>query len=292
MSNAIYADFRKILTLYDLLKNMIGKKLKIITAIVLVMAFLSQNLPILFAKVLTISKHSPVTISKDKKATKSSSKIKTKSVKTKYRNGNINDQIQISEIFPNPKGKDGDNEWIELYNPTDESTNLGNWQIIQSDTAKASKVKKLILPDILNIPSKSYLILSNGNLKFTLKNKNNLVELKSFNDKTVDAIKYEKSSENLSFARIIVKKDGKSKIIRKWVKPSKNSKNPILNETNNLTNKNQALQKTGSTKNRQKKQNENWLYFSLIPAILLIFLLKKTFRCHGTVNNLGNVGSG
>lgn len=287
MSNATYADFRKILTLYALLKDMIGKKPRIIVAIILVVAFLSQNLPILFAKTLTISKHSPVTISKDKKNIKSKSKAKSKSVKAKYQNGNVNDQIQISEIFPNPKGKDGNNEWIELYNPTDESTNLGNWQIIQHDTVKASKAKTLILPDTLNIPSKSYLILSNGNLKFTLKNKNNLVELKNFNDKTVDAIKYEKSSENLSFARIIVKKDGKFKIIRKWVKPSKDSKNPILKETNNLANKNQVPQKTG-----KKIKNENWLYFSLIPAILLIFLLKKTFRRHGVVNNLGNIGSG
>lgn len=301
MSNATYADFRKILTLYALLENMIGKNLKSIIATLLIIGLSSQNLPILLAKTLTINKHSATTISKNKnpstknnkKAKKQNSKVKSKSVKPKFQNGTLNYKIQISEIFPNPKGKDANNEWIELYNPTDEKTNLGNWQIvqhatksrseIQSNTAKTPKPKTLILPDTLNIPPKSYLILSNLNLKFTLKNQNNLIELKDFNNKTIDALKYEKSLENLSFARITVKKEGKTKITQKWTEPSRNSKNPTRHElTNHATGKSTA----------KNTQNENWLYFSLIPIGLLILLLKKTFRRHGIVNNLGNIGSG
>lgn len=291
MSNATRPDFRKILTLYALLENMIGKNLKNIIATLLIIGLSSQNLPILLAKTLTINKHSATTISKNKnsstknnkKAKKQNSKVKSKSVKPKFQNGTLNYKIQISEIFPNPKGKDTNNEWIELYNPTDEKTNLGNWRIVQSNTAKTPKTKTLILPDTLNIPPKSYLILSNITLKFTIKNQNNLIELKDFNNNTIDAIKYEKSMENLSFARITVKKEGRTKIIQKWTEPSKNSKNPTQHElTNPATGKPTA----------KNTQNENWLYFSLIPIGLLILLLKKTFRRHGIVNNLGNIGSG
>lgn len=296
MSNATRTDFRKILTLYALVKNMIGKNLKSIIATLLIIGLSSQNLPILLAKTLTIGKHSPAAITttrKVKKTPQSNSKTKTKTVKSKFQNGTINNKIQISEIFPNPKGKDANNEWIELYNPTDEKTNLGNWRIIQhatksrseiqSGTAKTSKPKTLILPDTLTIPPKSYFTLSNQNLKFTLKNQNNLIELKDFNNNTIDAVKYDKSMENLSFAKIAIIKKDKTKIIQKWTKPSKNSKNPPHHEITNPT-----TNKTTS----KNPQNENWLYFSLIPIGLLILLLKKTSRRHGIVNNLGNVGSG
>lgn len=39
------------------------------------------------------------------------------------------DQIRISEILPNPKGSDGENEFIELQNIGRESVNLESWQI-------------------------------------------------------------------------------------------------------------------------------------------------------------------
>lgn len=37
--------------------------------------------------------------------------------------------LVISEVFYNPEGSDGDNEWLELYNPTDEVIHLQGWQI-------------------------------------------------------------------------------------------------------------------------------------------------------------------
>ena len=37
--------------------------------------------------------------------------------------------LKISELFYNPVGADADKEWIEIYNPTDESVDLQGWQI-------------------------------------------------------------------------------------------------------------------------------------------------------------------
>ncbi len=40
--------------------------------------------------------------------------------------------LKISEIYYNPLGADGDQEWIEIYNPTDTVADLTGWQILSA----------------------------------------------------------------------------------------------------------------------------------------------------------------
>ena len=39
------------------------------------------------------------------------------------------DSVVISELLVNPTGSDSGKEFIELYNPTDSSIDISNWQI-------------------------------------------------------------------------------------------------------------------------------------------------------------------
>jgi len=38
----------------------------------------------------------------------------------------------INEVMYNPKSSDNYNEWIELYNPTNQSVNVSDWSIIDN----------------------------------------------------------------------------------------------------------------------------------------------------------------
>lgn len=283
------------------IEYMAKKSIKIVMVLLLANALLYSNPGISHAKVLTINKHSPNLESVEKKAPRSSPKSKAstkkKSVKTKYQNGTLNDKIQIHEILPNPKGADGQKEWIKLFNPSDQNTNLGNWKIVQTATTintgtanKAStssptnqtgtsssttqtgqtgstKSQKFILPDTLSISPKSYLLISNRDLKFTLRNKNNLIELKNFSDQTVDSIKYEKAAENQK----INKKTNHSEL-------QKNSSSSAF-KTSIHSRLNLYKNAKATMKQQTRTQNiETWLYFSIIPVCLLILLLHKTFR--------------
>ncbi|HEX9974153.1 MAG TPA: lamin tail domain-containing protein, partial [bacterium] len=63
-------------------------------------------------------------------------------------------QIIINEIMYRPSG--GQPEWLEIYNPTDESVNLQYWQF--SDANANTKIN--ISDSVLSVPDKGYLILS------------------------------------------------------------------------------------------------------------------------------------
>lgn len=155
----------------------------------------------------------------------------SKPKKTKFQNGDLSTTIIITEVFPNPKGKDEDKEWLELYNPTNQDLNLGNWQIAQSElNSETAKPKLATLSDQLTIEAKSYLILDNSHLK-SLTNQQNKVELLDYNGKVIDSIQYKKTEENLSLSKIHLKnaeKPNSSKQILKWTEATKNSPNPVF----------------------------------------------------------------
>lgn len=129
-------------------------------------------------------------------------------------------KIMITEVFPNPLGKDKNNEWIELYNSKNKNINLENWQIANNKTSKP-------LSQII-IPQKSFFILEKENLKIPLKNTNDQIKLFNPQKKLIDQVKYDNVKEGLSFSKIIIK--GKNKNIWKWANPTKKTMNTILYE--------------------------------------------------------------
>jgi len=149
--------------------------------------------------------------------------IKNKKSSKEYKNGKLSNKILITEIFPNPAGKDSKKEWIELYNDSNTDINLGNWKIISSS-------KEYILSDKTIIKAKSYISIGEQKLNLNLKNQTENIELVDFNNKTIDKNSYTKSQENKSYSLITIKSKSKSKKTWLWTKASKRKKNKIFYE--------------------------------------------------------------
>lgn len=131
------------------------------------------------------------------KTTKKSSKSTSKTNK-KYRNGDLSDEILINEIFPNPKGSDSKEEWIELFNASDQNINLGNWQIDDDEGGS----KPFTLSDQTNIKTKSLLVIPRTLSKISLNNTEDAARLIDFEGNIVDEVEYEEAKENFSYAKI------------------------------------------------------------------------------------------
>lgn len=113
---------------------------------------------------------------------------KTKPAKSqngKLISGHLSNSLEITEIFPNPKGKDQGKEWVEIYNAGDLEINLGNWQIGNK------RIKKL------HIEKGEYAIIN-----MPLKNSKNTIQLKDFNGQIIDEISYSETKEDLSYSKI------------------------------------------------------------------------------------------
>ena len=112
---------------------------------------------------------------------------------------NFSDEIVISEIYPNPKGRDnqdGDYEWLELYNCSSENIDLIGWQIddILNKGSKSYLIKKNKI-----IKARSHLILNNQETKVIFNNSGDEVNLLWPDGTVVDNVSYGKSIEEQSY---------------------------------------------------------------------------------------------
>lgn len=116
-------------------------------------------------------------------------------------NGESSNKIQINEIFPNPKGKDKNREWIELKNLTNTKINLKNWKL--NETTLNSTIEKYL---IIHLP---------------LKNSKNTITLRDFTNKQIDQISHKNIPEGSSYSRSST---------NEWFlsPPTKNQKNKTL----------------------------------------------------------------
>jgi len=112
--------------------------------------------------------------------------------------------LEITEVFPNPKGKDQGVEYIEIFNNTNQSISLKGYKIGNS--------KKYKLPET-TMPPYSYF----STTSVPVKNSKNFIELISPTKKIVDTISYDNVIEDLSYS--------KSKNGWQWTTPTKNKKN-------------------------------------------------------------------
>lgn len=112
---------------------------------------------------------------------------------------NFSDGIIISEIYPNPKGKDNTNgsyEWIELYNNSDGDVNIKGWQI--DDVLKKGSKPYVINEDKI-IKAKSYEILDNAKTRLILNNSGDEINIIWTDGTIIDSVNYEKSNEGESY---------------------------------------------------------------------------------------------
>jgi len=113
-----------------------------------------------------------------------------------YQNGDLSENIIITEALPNPKGKDGDKEWLEIYNPGPEDINLGNWAL--DDDPEGSK--PFVFPDTTIIKSQEYLVIPASEIDIPLANSADEIHLIDFEDNIISEIFYESAKEDHSYA--------------------------------------------------------------------------------------------
>ncbi|MBU1176829.1 MAG: lamin tail domain-containing protein [Patescibacteria group bacterium] len=84
-----------------------------------------------------------------------------------------NKSIIISEFLPDPEGTDAENEWIELFNQSDQIANLSNWQLDDQDGGSSP----FVFPINSLIGPNQFLILIRPITNIALNNDNDQVRL-------------------------------------------------------------------------------------------------------------------
>jgi len=110
----------------------------------------------------------------------------------------INTDIRINEALPNPNGTDSGNEFIELYNYSDDDILLEDWQLY--DKTGIDKSSKRYIFDNVKIKSGDYLVLYNKkDFKFALNNTNEELYLATPDNIIIFQHTYQTSTSGLSW---------------------------------------------------------------------------------------------
>lgn len=103
--------------------------------------------------------------------------------------------IFINEILTNPKGADGTDEWIELYNSNNFEIDLTGWQI--KDTA--GTVKTFTLSTGTKISAYGFLILKRPDTGIMLNNEGDGLNLMAPDKKAIDSVTFGKAPLGQSY---------------------------------------------------------------------------------------------
>jgi len=106
-------------------------------------------------------------------------------------------KITINEFLPSPEGKDEEEEWIELYNDSDQIINISGWQL--DDEEEGSR--PFVFPKNTLIAPKNYLVFSRPTTDIALNNDKGKVRLLLSTGTVFQEISYEKAPEGKSSAR-------------------------------------------------------------------------------------------
>ncbi len=108
------------------------------------------------------------------------------------------DNLIISEFIPNPKGKDSENEWIEIYNKGNQVADLSNWQL--DDIAQGSKPFTFSRHTL--ITPKQFIVFQRTITKLALNNDEDQVRLIYPNGEIASEISYfadKKEGQSVAF---------------------------------------------------------------------------------------------
>lgn len=129
--------------------------------------------------------------------------------------------LKITEILPNPKGTDTNNEFIEITNFSNESINLKGFSL--DDGEKGSKPYKFTTDTII-LPSSSKSFY-NSITKIALNNTSDSARLFDQSGTLIDELKYEKTSENKSYSYTEILSEKGSRILLLETDPTPNKQN-------------------------------------------------------------------
>ena len=110
---------------------------------------------------------------------------------------NFSEKIFISEILPNPKGKDEEGEFIEIFNNSLEEIDLSGWFL--DDKEGQSKPYKI--PAKTKILPNQYLVFWRKETKIALNNSSDIVRIFDYQNNLIDEVLFENSKEGFSFAK-------------------------------------------------------------------------------------------
>lgn len=105
--------------------------------------------------------------------------------------------IIITELLPNPEGKDSQGEFIELYNQSEETIDLTGWAI--SD--KIGQSKEFVFPKGSFIPGQGFVLLNIKETKINLNNEGDKIVLKNELGEIIDSVEYKDLKEGLSYSK-------------------------------------------------------------------------------------------
>jgi hypothetical protein len=107
--------------------------------------------------------------------------------------------IVITELLPNAIGSDGGHEFIELYNPNQDSVNLALYRL----QVGINTPKSFTFPADSIIEPHSYVVFSNDDIAFTLLNSTSRVRVISQDNQVIDeSLTYKNPADGMAWALI------------------------------------------------------------------------------------------
>lgn len=194
--------------------------------------------------------------------------------------------IIFSEVLPSPKGKDEEEEWIEIFNQNDFEINLAGWRIKDAE----GKTANYIFPQNTKIPSKGYLVLKRPETKITLNNTGDGLFLLHPNNNVIDSVSFGKTPQNQSWSKIkdkwlwnLALTPGKGNVLPPSPSQSPENKNAVskANLENNLFSEKMKAQASKSNNNLNKSPDfSSAILIAVFIALfsgIIIFVFKKSF---------------
>lgn len=112
----------------------------------------------------------------------------------------FNTSIHLNEVLANPEEPDVTDEFIEIYNPTDEKTSLKNWQLYDKTGKDISNAAKRYIFDDVSIEKHALItVFKNKDLKFILNNTNEEIYLATPDGEVVSSYSYKNAQRGLSW---------------------------------------------------------------------------------------------
>lgn len=102
-------------------------------------------------------------------------------------------QLFITEIFPNPSGKDAGHEWVEIFNGSDTTVDLSGWSLQNG----ATHARTVLFPSSLLPPDTYSLITLSGSF---LRNQADTISLIAPDGAVMDLLSYTAAPEHESYA--------------------------------------------------------------------------------------------
>ncbi|OIO45563.1 hypothetical protein COX24_03820 [bacterium (Candidatus Gribaldobacteria) CG23_combo_of_CG06-09_8_20_14_all_37_87_8] len=180
--------------------------------------------------------------------------------------------IIITEVLPNPEGKDSENEFIELFNQEETPLDLTGWQICD----KIGQSKTFTFESKIVAP-KSFILLFIKETKISLNNEGDGLWLLDKQGNLIDEVTFSETKEGLSYSR----NQGNEWL---WVPPTPNKPNlfpktsPEKENSLLKENKGGSVAKEGG---EDRVLGSNLALFSLALLValgsgLVVFFLKRS----------------